>query len=88
MVPDEDRRACRIEVIVGIFDREGYAGGELHDELEEPPRGPLRAAVLPEQAEEDRDEDAIAGGEDEAGVGGEEESVETGFGDGAGEHDE
>ncbi len=81
MIPDEDGGAGRVQVVVWVVDREGYAGSVPHDEFEASGCRPLGYAAIAYEAEQDGDEDAVGGAEEEGEVGCEEAGEEAGFGD-------
>ena len=77
MVADEDGGA-RLEVLLAADDLEADACSEAHGPLEGPSGGPLRDAVVADEAEGDGGEDAVEGADDEEAVGGEEAEEEGG----------
>lgn len=79
VVADEDH-GPRGEVLGAGDDVEADAGGEPHGEVEGAGGGPLRDAVVAEEAEVEAREDAVGGAEEEAGVGGEAAGEEGGVG--------
>ncbi|RFU34949.1 hypothetical protein B7463_g1387, partial [Scytalidium lignicola] len=70
VVADEDGRARRVEVVIGVLDGEGHSRGEPHDVLEAARGRPLRDARIADDAQDDRGDDSVAGADDEGGVGG------------------
>lgn len=86
MVTDEDCGARGAEIVVGVLDHEGYAGGQPHHPFEGAGHGPLGDAVVSHDAEEDGYVDAVAGADDEGNVACEETGEEAGDGKDWGEH--
>jgi len=52
VIANEYRRSCLVEVIVRVFDCEGYAGGEPHYVFEGSRCRPLRVSSVRDQAKE------------------------------------
>jgi hypothetical protein len=69
MVPDNDHGSGSGQMFPSLDDDEADAGGIAHDEVERAGHSPLGEAMLAEETEEERGEDAVAGAEEERQVG-------------------
>lgn len=86
MVADDDGWARGRQVVVRVLDGEGGAGAVEHDVFEGARDEPLCVSAVPDEAEEEGDEDAVAGAGDERDVGDQEAGEEAGGLDAEGEH--
>ena len=68
MISDEHGGARRLEVVVRIFDLEGYAGGQPHGEFEGSGCGPLCDSVLAQRTKDDGDRGAVECAGDERDI--------------------
>ena len=84
LVVTDQHAGARAEVLAALDDVAGDAGCEGHGVVEGAGGGPLRDAVVAEEAEGEGGEDAVEGAEDEGAVGGEEAGVEGGDADAEG----
>lgn len=85
MVADKDGGARLVEVAVGVEDLKGHAGGRNHEPLESAAGRPLRNAPVACEAQGDRGEDTIRGGDEHRDVRSQAAGAEASYGGHRGE---